>query len=162
MRALHRLAATQIVERFDGVLVNAVSHWLQQHGRRITVGSAADGEPPAVRRAAARWRAQVSADTVGDGPINVRWVSAAIHSILPRAVVVEADAGAEVALRASAVLVSGRLEAAGSRAVAAAPCVLVWPEFKSPADGEEAAEVKVNAGEIPSLHGSPCCSYRKY
>lgn len=159
MRSLVRLAATQIMERFEGVLLDVVAAWLEQHGRRVAISGEHSGETAAVRRAAERWRAKALPDA-GEAPppVNVRWVWGALHAMLSRAHVVEAPANAELALRASAVLVKGRLVAAESGAVVAAPCVLVWPEFTSPGEAKEAAEVKVHAGVAflpPALMSAP-------
>lgn len=149
MRSLYRLVAMQIAERFSGVLLDSVAAWLQQSGRRVkgVADAPAAAEGAAVRRAASRWRAKAAGGD-SEPPVNVRAVMAALLGLLPRAQVVELAAGAEIQLHASAVVVSGRVVAVASDIAAAAPCVLVWPEFKPPsADlkvGE--AEVKVQAG----------------
>eukprot|EP00892_Ulva_mutabilis_P007352 jgi/Ulvmu1/498/UM001_0506.1 len=143
MRALYRLAAIQVVERFQGVLLEVVAAWLRQKGRCV----AGDGTT-AVRRAADRWKAKAQhGEDADQAPVNVQLIWAALRGVLPQAQVVEVEAGGGITLRASAVLVSGSMVTEGAGSTAKGPCVLVWPDFKPADKGTDAAELKVTAGE---------------
>ena len=144
MRALYRLAAIQIVERFQGVLLDVVAAWLRKHGRQVAPGGS--DQEAVVRRAAERWKAKARSAPADDSPpVNVQLIWAALRSVMQQAHVVEVEAGAALTLCASAVLVRGQVEAAEGGPAALAPCVLAWPEFKT-RGAAEAAEMKVHAG----------------
>lgn len=159
--SLHRLAAIQILERFQELFIETAGEGLRAMGYRTTVGSAQEGshEHQIGRAAADKWRAKAQKG-VEDSQLDIRCMWAALRGLLQHSSVVAMAAGEVVQLSASAVLVRGAVEvskpAAGVsskgkkgesfvKAVALSPCVLVWPEYESGAL-EKVAKVPLRAG----------------
>jgi hypothetical protein len=165
-RSLHRLAAIQILERFQELFLEVVGEGLRAMGCIAVSGSAQEGtsheqqSSRAVAAAADKWRAKAQSNAEGSVVTNVsiQCMWAALRGLVKRSSVLEMAAGEMVHLSASAVLVGGSVVATqnskaqqkgegGKKAVALSPCVLVWPEHKSGAL-EKAPKVPLRAGML--------------
>jgi hypothetical protein len=157
MRSLYRLAAIQILERFQELFVEAVCEGLRSLGVKPLASSASTRELPVARSSSAlRHKAPgACAERDMEVQISVRCMWGALRALLHRAVTLSLSPGEPVKLVASAVLVRGSLEVmrreskhhskgdALPKSWALAPCVFVWPEF---APGVPHGKVPMRAG----------------
>lgn len=163
--ALHRLAAVQILERFQELFLETAGEGLRAMGYSIAGGSGRGSvcqEQQAALAAADKWRAKAQS-RVEHEQVDVKCMWAGMRSMLPHSSVVAMAAGEVVRLSSSAVLVRGSVEVSkhgvsskGSKgesfvkAVALSPCVLVWPDYEGGA-ADRAATVPLYAGAARAL-----------